>query len=85
MLVGPPLLLLMLGTAVPAWLGDRRAAVVLALEGVVWLVVDKWFEGPTLIAVAHDHGLVLADLVGLAAIVGAALCVLRAYSLDRAH
>jgi hypothetical protein len=78
MLLAVPLLILMIGTAVPAWLGDRPAAVVLGLEGVVWLIVDKWFEGPTLVRVSENHGLVLADLVGFAAIVGAAVCLLRA-------
>jgi hypothetical protein len=39
----------MLGSAVPAWLGDLSAAVGLAAEGVIWLLVDKWFEGPTLV------------------------------------
>ena len=85
MLVGVPLFLLMLGTAVPAWLGDRPAAAVLALEGLVWLFVDKWFEGPTLVAVSHNHGLVLADLVGLTALVGAAVCLVRTRSPDRTH
>jgi hypothetical protein len=85
MLVAVPLLLLvlMLGTAVPAWRGDRSAAFALALEGVVWLLADKWFEGPLLVRFADDHGLVLADLVGLAALFGAAVCMLRARVLDR--
>jgi hypothetical protein len=83
MLVAAPLFILMLGTALPAWRGDRPAAAVLALEGLVWLVLDKWFEGPTLVAVSEDHGLVLADLVGLAALVGAAVCLLRARQPDR--
>jgi hypothetical protein len=83
MLVAAPLFILMLGTALPAWRGDRAAAAVLALEGLIWLVLDKWFEGPTLVAVSEDHGLVLADLVGLAALVGAAVCELRARQPDR--
>jgi hypothetical protein len=85
MLLAAPLFILMLGTAVPAWRGDRTTAAVLALEGLVWLVLDKWFEGPTLMRFTEDHGLVLADLVGLAAIFGAAVCVLRTREPDRTH
>jgi hypothetical protein len=85
MVLGVPLFVLMLGTAVPAWLGDRSAAVALAVEGVMWLIVDKWFEGPTLVRVSENHGLVLADLVGLAALFGAAVCLLRARTPDRTH
>ena len=82
MLLAVPLLVLMIGTAVPAWLGDRPAAVVLALEGVAWLIVDKWFEGPTLVRISENHGLVLADLVGFAAICVAAVCLLRTRDHD---
>jgi hypothetical protein len=71
-------LLILIGTAIPAWLGDRPAAAVLALEGVAWLIADKWFEGPTLLRISQNHGLVLADFVGIAAIFGAAVCMLRA-------
>jgi hypothetical protein len=77
MFLAVPLLILMIGTAIPAWLGDRPAAAVLALEGVAWLIADKWFEGPTLVRVSENHGLVLADLVGFAAIFAAAICMLR--------
>jgi hypothetical protein len=77
MFLAVPLLILMIGTAIPAWLGDRPAAVVLALEGVAWLILDKWFEGPTLIRVSENHGLVLADLVGFAAILCSGVCLLR--------
>jgi hypothetical protein len=85
MLVAAPLLILMLGTAVPARLGDRSAAVALALEGVIWLLADKWFEGPILVRIADDHGLVLADLVGLAAVIGAVISMLRTRERDRTH
>jgi hypothetical protein len=85
MFVAAPLFILMLGTAVPAWRGDRTTAAVLALEGLVWLVLDKWFEGPTLVRIADDHGLVLADLVGLAAVFGAGVCLLRSREQDRTH
>jgi hypothetical protein len=77
MFLAVPLLILMIGTAIPGWLGDRPAAAVLALEGVAWLIADKWFEGPTLVRISENHGLVLADLVGFAAILVAAICFLR--------
>jgi hypothetical protein len=77
MLVGVPLFIVMVATAVAAWQGDRLAAVLLAVEGIVWLFVDKWFEGPILLRVMDDHGLVLADLVGLAALGGAGASLLR--------
>jgi hypothetical protein len=85
MLLAAPLFILMLATAVPALRGDRPAAAVLALEGLAWLVLDKWFEGPVLVRIADDHGFVLADLVGLAAIFGAAVCALRTREPDRTH
>ena len=77
MLVGVPLFIVILATAVAAWQGDRFAAVLLGVEGVVWLLLDKWFEGPLLLSVGHHHGLVLADLVGLAALGGSAICLIR--------
>jgi hypothetical protein len=82
MLLAAPLFILMLGTAVAAWRGDRPAAAVLAFEGALWLVLDKWFEGPTLMRFSDDHGLVLADLVGLAAIFGAAVLLLLTRTPD---
>jgi hypothetical protein len=48
--------------------------VVLIGVSLAWLVVDKDLEGPTLVRVTGDHGLVSADLVGL---VGAALGVVQ--------
>ena len=83
MLFAVPLLMIMVGTAISAWLGDRQAAALLAVEGAVWLYVDKWFEGPILIRFAHEHGFVFADLVGLAALFGAAVCVLQPPPVDR--
>jgi hypothetical protein len=83
MLVEVLLLAVMVGTALPAWRGERAAAAFLALEGAAWLIVDKGFEGPHLYYFAHGHGLVLADLVGLGALVGAAVCLLRSREPDR--
>ena len=85
MLLAVPLFILIVGTAVPAWLGDRPAAAVLALEGVAWLIADKWFEGPTLVRLSENHGLVLADLVGFAALFGAAVCLFRTRDSDGEH
>jgi hypothetical protein len=71
------LLMIMVVTGILAWPGDRAAAALLALEGALWWYVDKLFEGPILILFTPYHGLCLADLVGLAAVVVAATCVLR--------
>ena len=53
-----------------SWRGYARALAALAVLCVVWLVVDKAFEGYVLltIAPAHgDHGVVAADLVAVLA------------------
>lgn len=44
----------------------------------VWLRVDRRFEGPVLLTVMQGHGLVVADLLGLAAAAGAGALWLRA-------
>lgn len=85
MLVGVALFVMMIGTAVPAWRGDRRAAALLVLESAVWLYVDRWYEGPKLIRFGHNHALVLADLVAFAALFVATVCVLRPRAADRTH
>ena len=51
----------------------RPGAVGLALVSVLWLLVDKSMEGPTLWRVSSTHGLVAADLAGLAGLVVATL------------
>lgn len=68
-----------------AWIGrrDRRAAVLLALLSVVWIAVDKEFEGPVLASVARHHGLTLADLVGLGGLVVACGQLVRSRRKDR--
>jgi hypothetical protein len=45
---------------------DRLGVIILALLSIVWLSADQNFEGPTLIKFSQYHGLVLADLVGIA-------------------
>ncbi len=50
------------------WRGDLRALVALGSLCVLWLIVDKSFEGPVLVAFTSGedgHGLVLADLVAV--------------------
>ncbi len=51
-----------------AFLGRRLRAgvVILVLLSLVWLTVDREFEGPVLWNLDGDHGLVLSDLVALA-------------------
>ncbi|HEX3932692.1 MAG TPA: hypothetical protein VHW64_18495 [Nocardioides sp.] len=45
-----------------------RAGYVLVLVSVLWLVVDKAMEGPTVLYVTARHGLTAADLAGLVGI-----------------
>lgn len=68
----------MLLTAVLAWRGSRLAAVALALQSLAWLSVNEAAEGPILITFSKDHGLVLADLVTIAALIFAAVTFVRA-------
>ena len=56
-----------------AWLGDRWAAAVLLLLAVGWLRIDKRFEGPVLVHLSEQHGIVVSDLVAVAAVLVAAL------------
>jgi hypothetical protein len=53
-------------------LRQRVGIALLVLLSVVWLNVDRDFEGPVLVDVGHGHGLVLADLVGVAGLCAAA-------------
>jgi hypothetical protein len=50
----------------------RVAAVSLAVAAVVWLLINKPYEGPVLLVFNESHGLTLADLPSLAALVVAA-------------
>jgi hypothetical protein len=45
-----------------------RAGYLLIVVSVVWLVVDKTVEGPTIIGFTKNHGLTAADLAGLVGI-----------------
>ncbi|MGC4110514.1 MAG: hypothetical protein QM747_08855 [Nocardioides sp.] len=53
-----------------------RAGYVLMAVAVLWLLVDKAMEGPTVLYVSPDHGLTAADLAGL---VGLALGLRQAW------
>ena len=74
-------LIVALGAAmvISAVLGARQrlAAAVLALLSFVWLLVDEAFEGPRLLLVTTNHGLVSSDLVGLIGLVLAGILLVR--------
>ncbi len=55
-----------------AWRGNTVALSALVFLTFVWLRVDKRFEGPHVIRINQDHGLVLSDLVGLLILASAA-------------
>ena len=59
----------MLATLRWCWNGDTWGVATLLLLCIVWLRVDKAFEGPHLVRVADTHALVLSD--AFAIIVGA--------------
>ena len=73
----------MLATFAWAWRGSRVAMALLGLEAIVWLRLDAEFEGPKLLPVTHNHGVVLADLVAFAAIAGAVAAWRRRSARDR--
>jgi hypothetical protein len=77
MVLGAALFVIMMLTAIPTWRGDRQAATALIVESVVWLYVDRYFEGPHLIHFGHAHSLVFADLVAIDGLILAAVCLLR--------
>lgn len=82
--VGLPLSAAML---VVCWIGWRSqpwaSSLALVLLVWVWLRVDRHFEGSVLIAVTSRHGLVAADLFGLAVLAWAVLLVVRALRARR--
>src|SRR4051794_38374938 len=45
--------------------GRHLGVATLLLLCIVWLRVDKAFEGPHVFRVTHDHSLVLADLLAI--------------------
>jgi hypothetical protein len=62
--------LLVAGTAAGRW--GRPAAALLAAVSVIWFFVNRPMEGPVLLTVTPSHGLVAADLAGVAGLVLAA-------------
>ena len=69
LVIALPLAAAMLVTLRWCWKGDTWGVVTLLLLCVVWLRVDKAFEGPQVFRITHRHGLVFSDL--LAIVVGA--------------
>jgi hypothetical protein len=69
-----PLAAAMLVTLRWCWKGDTWGVATLLLLCIVWLRVDKAFEGTAVFRVTHNHGLVLSDLfaiiVGVSGVVG---------------
>ena len=45
----------------------RAAAVVLVLLGVLWILVNQPYEGPTLVRLSYNHSITTADLLSVAA------------------
>ena len=74
LLIALPLAVAMLLMVRSCWKRDTWGLATLGLLCIVWLRVDKNFEGPHVAVFSQDHGLVLADLVaiiaGLAGLVG---------------
>ncbi len=54
-----------------AWLGMRQrlGVVLLTLLSLVWFTVDRLWEGPVLVPLAPNRGLVTSDVVGLIGLV----------------
>jgi hypothetical protein len=69
LLIALPLAAAMLVTLRWCWKGDTLGVAALLLLCIVWLRVDKAFEGPHVLHVARNHGLVLSDLFAI--VVGA--------------
>ena len=56
------------------WTTRRCLALALVAAGVIWLLINKSVdEGPTLLVVAEGHGVTVADLASLAALVVAGM------------
>jgi hypothetical protein len=72
--------LLALAMVLAAWMGRRQriGTVILALLSLVWLTVDRDWEGGIIVVVDSRHGLTTADLVGVAGLVLAGVQLVRA-------
>src|ERR1044072_7648193 len=84
-MIALPLAAAMLATLRWCWKGDTWGVATLLLLCIVWLRVDRAFEGPHVFRVTDNHGFVLADLLSI--IVGASGVVgwFRRRRLDRVH
>lgn len=63
LLAGLPMIGAMLLLTRLVWTGHPSALVGVVLLGVVWAQVDADFEGPVVLHLTADHGVVLADLL----------------------
>jgi hypothetical protein len=74
LIVALPLAAAMLATLRWCWNGDPWGVATLLLLCIVWLRVDKAFEGPHVFRVTDNHSLVLSDVfaivVGACGVVG---------------
>lgn len=75
MLAGLVLVLLLAAAAATGRYG-RPAAPALVVCSLLWLLVNKRMEGPVLLQVSGNHGLVAADLAGLAGLALALLALI---------
>ena len=75
-------LVLLASMAVSFVIARRRpiGTVLLALQSVLWLLVDSDIEGPVLVDFSNTHGLTTADLVGVAGLLLAGWLFLRHHS-----
>jgi hypothetical protein len=62
-------LVLLLAGAYATGRWAQAGAPVLIVASLAWLVVNRTMEGGVLVSFTPDHGLVAADLVGLAGLV----------------
>jgi hypothetical protein len=73
-------LLIPLGISTARAFRSRLDAIVLAFLSVLWMLVNKGFEGPVIWTVDRRHGLTLSDFVGLIGLAIAGIAFLRARS-----
>jgi hypothetical protein len=72
--------LALLASMALAYLVARRhriGIVLLALQSVLWLLVNSDFEGPTLVDFSRTHGLTMSDLLGIAGLLLAGWLLVR--------